>query len=237
MKPYVLSLLLLGMSVLFITLAYEPNTKLYHITFKETDEPIHPLLDKMLDFLHRQGSDINILDYEDSELNRFYEFIHQPTLHQNDIVLVTRADTCVMVKSHKEIRKKFKLQQTPILFSGACNKTDTLEKERIDSFPILESSMFIGRVWALRVCFSGYQKDIEIDTNTFWKTSHVQTPNLIKIDTDSQLFLCADGIEKKNIHFDRFEGDIHYVNTDTHPYLVSAEDPAYLHTVVSRWRE
>ena len=225
MKSYLLTLLLLVASILFIVYIHEPNTKLYHITYMEKDEPVHPVLEKMLDFFHRQGSDINILRCDDtvSEIDKLYDFIHKPSLGQNDIVLMTTADTTVMVKSHKDIRKKFKLQQTPILFSGHGKN--------------LESTMFLGRVWALRSCFSGYTKNIDTDSNTFWRMALLKHPELIKVDTDSHLFLYAEGINKKDIQYDRFKSDIHYLKTDTHPYFLSADNPEYLYIVVSRWKE
>ena len=238
MKSYIIALLLLFISVIFLVYIHEPNVKLYHITIIEEDEPFHPLLEKMSDFLHRQGNDINILtcDHLTSEIDRLYDFIYKPSLDQNDIVLFTTADNSVMIQSHKEIRKKYKLQQTPILFSGSAN-LENLENLEKDSFPNLESSMFIGRVWAIRSCFSGYEKNIETDPNQFWKSAQRRHPGLIKVDTQAQLFLYAEGTDKKDIHFDRCGGDIHYLKTDSYPYFLCAEDPEYLYTVVSRWKE
>ena len=234
MKSYVIALLLLFISVIFIVYVHEPNVKLYHVTIIEENDSIHPVLEKVTDFLHRQGNDINILKCDDSisEMDVLYDFIHKPSLDQNDIVLFTSAENSVMIKPHKDIRKKYKLQQTPILFSGSAS----LENKNINSFPNLESTMFIGRVWAIRSCLSGYQKNMETDPNQFWKLAQRKHPELIKVDKEANLFLYAEGTDKKDIHFDRFAGDIHYVKTDSHPYFLSAENPEYLYTVVSRWK-
>ena len=237
---YLLTIILFGICVLFLTVAYEPNTKFYHISFMEHKEPVHPVFEKMLDYLHRQGSDVNILRCNDSvsEVDRFYDFIHQPGLDQNDIVLGTSAENSVLVKSHKDIRKKFKLQKTPILFSGSISKHfSNMKIKQFDNFPNLESSLFIGRVWAFRLCFSGYLKNKDMEPNIFWSKELSKHPNLIRVDNHAELFLYAEGIDKKDIQFDRFKADIHYVQTNTHPYVLCAEDPEYLYTVVNRWKE
>ena len=248
------------MSLSLIILAFQYflnyNAKIHYITV--ATKP-HPVLDKLLDKSHSYGEDITVLGLEENrdigwkgganfgiKLREVHKYLQRKDLHKNDIVLFSDAYDVAQIGSQNEIRKRFLMFSKPIVFGAeiGCHP----DKDRAPEyglilpgtiFPYLNSGLFIGRVWALRKCFSGYSyKDAE-DDQRFWTTQYLKRRDLIELDTHARLFLNCAFLNIKDIDYNKYTNTVTYSKTQTHPLVIHANghDKSFLYDFIGRWNE
>jgi hypothetical protein len=242
--------------ILFIQYVLNKNTKFHYITV--ATKP-HPVLDKLLDKSHSYGEEITVLGLKENrdigwkgganfgiKLREVHKFLQRKNLDKNDIVLFSDAYDVVQIGSQKEIRKRFLTFNKPIVFGAeiGCHP----DKDRATDyglilpgvvFPYLNSGLFIGRVWALRKCFSGYSyKDAE-DDQRFWTTQYLKRRDLIELDHHARLFLNCAFVDDKEIDYNNHSKIVTYSKTQTHPLMVHANghDKSFLYQFIGRWNE
>ena len=251
------AMILFSLSITILAIQYlmNMNSKLHYITI--ATKP-HPVLDKIIDSCHSNGEEVTILGLEEDrdigwkskanfgiKLREVDKFLKREDLGSNDIVLFSDAYDVAMIGCQKEIRRRFMTFSKPIIFGGevGCHP----DKERASEygmpvlgthFQYLNSGLFIGRVWALRKCMSGYSyKDAE-DDQRFWTTKYLENRNLIEIDHHAKLFLNCAFVDEKDIDWNPHTKKVKYLKTQTHPLMVHAngDDKSYLYQFIGRWK-
>lgn len=252
------AIILMSFSLVILSFQYflNYNAKIHYITV--ATKP-HPVLDKLLDKSHSYGEDITVLGLEENrdigwkaganfgiKLREVQKYLQRKDLNNNDIVLFSDAYDVAQIGSQKEIRKRFLTFNKPIVFGAEleCHP----DKDRVPeyglilpglAFPYLNSGLFIGRVWALRKCFSGYlYKDAE-DDQRFWTTQYLKRRDLIELDHHARLFLNCAFVEEKDIDWNKHSNRVTYLKTGTHPLMIHANgtDKSFLYPFIGRWNE
>jgi len=168
----------------------------------------HPVLDKLKKQVSENGETITVLGEKENraigwqhkqnfgvKLREVYDFLQQPHLNTNDIVLFTDAYDVAYCGNRDDIIRRYYTCIKPIIFGAErqCNPDPNRAGEYTTNinteFPYLNSGMFIGRVWALRKCMANYQFNDNDDDQRFWTTQFFQNPDLIELDYQNLLFL------------------------------------------------
>jgi hypothetical protein len=192
--------------------------KLFYITV--ATKP-HPVLDKIKERINKNGETIHILGGQEDrqigweghqnfgvKLREVSDFLKNPELNPDDIVLFTDAYDVVYCGTHKEIIEKYMKFNKPIVFGAEkqCNPDPGRSTEygfKATEFPYLNSGMFIGRVWALRKCILEYQYEDKDDDQRFWTTQFFENPCLIGLDYINELFLNTVDMDKRFFFLDK----------------------------------
>jgi len=178
----------------------------------------HPILDNIKNRVESQSESITILGEQENrsigwqskgnfgiKLKEVYEFLGRMDLQDNDIVLFTDAYDVIYCGNREQIIKRFLKFNKPIVFGGEkfCNPDPSRVSEYSDvlnrEFPFLNSGLFIGRVWALRICMMDYVFDDMHDDQRFWTDRFFQYSDLITLDYDHTIFLNTVGIPVNEI--------------------------------------
>jgi hypothetical protein len=128
------------------------------------------------------------------KLREFVNFIRRNDLNIDDIVLFTDAYDVAYFGNQQILLERFREFETPIVFGCEkyCFPDPHLQNEyhfREFEFSFLNSGMFIGRVWALRLCTEDYQYDDMDDDQRFWTNQFLQKPEFIELDYNNRMFL------------------------------------------------
>ena len=192
--------------------------KLFYITV--ATKP-HPVLYKIKERVNKNGETIHILGGKEDrqigweghqnfgvKLREVSDFLKNPDLNPDDIVLFTDAYDVVYCGTHKEIIEKYMKFNKPIVFGAEkqCNPDPGRSTEygfKATEFPYLNSGMFIGRVWALRKCILEYQYEDKDDDQRFWTTQFFENPDLIGLDYINELFLNTVDMDKRFFFLDK----------------------------------
>lgn len=141
------------------------------------------------------------------KLREFSNFINKPELCNDDIVLFTDAFDVAYFGNKTEIVKRFREFENPIVFG--CEKYCFPDPQNCDKytdrdgreFPYLNSGMFIGYVWAFRLCISNYVYNDADDDQRFWTHMFFEKPELIELDYDNRLFLNMNDIDMNEFSY------------------------------------
>jgi hypothetical protein len=193
------------------------NNHFFHITI--ATKP-HHVLEVLQETKTRKQETLIVLGEEENrtigwqgnqnfglKLKLVAEFLQQPHLLPNDIVLFTDAYDVAYHGSQSEVIRRFLSFNKPIVFGSEkyCNPDPHLENEydSIDmEFPFLNSGMFIGYHWALRQCIDHYQYNDTDDDQRYWTKQYLENRELFALDYENVLFLNTAGINETNISFD-----------------------------------
>jgi hypothetical protein len=252
------SMIILCIIILIIsTQAFlESSTKFHYITV--ATKP-HPVLTKIQDNCHSNGEEVIVLGLKENrdigwkaganfgiKLREVFQYLQKPELGANDIVLFSDAYDVAIIGCQAEIQKRFKRHfQKPIVFGAELGCHPDKDREPMYGstfgleFPFLNSGLFIGRVWALRRCFSGYKyKDAE-DDQRFWTSQYFKHRELIELDHHAKLFLNCAYTDQKDIEWDSYKRRLTYSKTQTHPLLIHAngDEKSYLYQIIGRYTE
>lgn len=228
-------------SIAILTYMNEPFTSLHYITI--ATKP-HPVLQKIQDTARMHGEKVHVLDTTSNPMIALSLYLQTPTLRPNDVILFTDPYNVALVGSQREILQRYKQFHSPIVIGGAhvcspdADRASQYTATRGTPFPYVNSGLLIGRVWALRTCMAVSANEME-DTERFWTNVYFKNRSLITIDTHAKLFLSCDGIQKKQILYDRFKRTLLYTETDTRPLILHAKgaDKSHLYSVIGRWKE
>jgi hypothetical protein len=190
---------------------------LYYITI--ATKP-HQVLDKLIEKVNANNEKIDVLGLQENrdigwenqqrfgvKLREVADFLKRPHLDPDDIILFTDAYDVAYFGTQREIIERYLTFNSPIVFgcekechpdpnrSSLYSKTDT-------EFPYLNSGMFIGRVYALRMCIENYNFNDTDDDQRYWTTKYFENPQLIKLDYDNKLFLNTSKYDEKYFTFD-----------------------------------
>lgn len=184
--------------------------KLYYITV--ATKP-HPVLDKIVERAKKQNEQIHILGLQENraigwegtanfgvKLRETRDFLFQPHIRPQDIVLFTDAYDVVYCGSQNEIANRFLRIDKPIVFGceSQCHpdaNMAALYKNRQLEFPYLNSGMFIGYAWALRHCLIQYEYNDAHDDQRFWTQQYFRQPWLFGLDHENTLFLNTEDMD------------------------------------------
>jgi len=192
--------------------------KLFYITI--ATKP-HPVLDKIKERINKNGETIHVLGGHENrqigwegnqnfgvKLREVSDYLKNPDLNYDDIVLFTDAYDVVYCGTQKEIIEKYLKINKPIIFGAEkqCNPDPKRASEYAftsTEFPYLNSGMYIGRVWALRKCFLAYQYNDKDDDQRFWTTQFFENPDLIGLDYTNELFLNTVDMNERFFFLDK----------------------------------
>ena len=195
----------------------------------------HITLEKIVARVKKQNEKITILGGHENryigwhsrgnfgiKLKEVQNFINNPDLDDQEIVLFTDAYDVIYYGNHDEIIKRYLSFGHPIVFGAEkfCNPDPKYEKHYLfkdTEFPFLNSGMFIGRVWALREILSKYIYNDSHDDQLYWTIQFINNPQLIKLDYKNILFLNSFGI------------DINLINHDENQCFYNNANPLFLH--------
>lgn len=140
------------------------------------------------------------------KLKEVAKFVNRLNIDDNDVVLFTDAYDVAYYGDLDEIYDRFLEFKKPIVFGCEkyCNPDPHLAeqyKNRDYEFPYLNSGMFIGYVWALRLCISDYAYEDRDDDQRYWTNQYLNVhPELFALDYMNRLFL-----NTVDINMDKFE--------------------------------
>jgi hypothetical protein len=229
----------MSISMKYSKTKYTPNeNKIFYITV--ATKP-HPVLDHLKKCVASNNETIHILGEAENrvigweshqnfgiKLREVCNFLKQPNLSDDDIILFTDAYDVVYLGNKTTILERFAEFEKPIVFG--CEKycfPDPNRKSeylnRIQEFSFLNSGMFIGRVWALRKCISDYVFDDSDDDQRYWTTQYFEKPNLIELDYMNRLFLNMYDIDMSKLCIYKRERTVWYRNHD--PMFIHINGP------------
>ena len=203
----------------------EDLSKMYYITI--ATKP-HKVLDKIKSTVLKNGETIIVLGTQENrligweakvnfgvKLREVADFLKRPKLTDTDIVLFTDAYDVAYCGTQKEILRRYKTVQKPIVFgcekgchpdAGRTTEYDTLEHE----FPFLNSGLFIGRVKELRECMANYEYDDAHDDQRFWTTKFLHNRDKIALDHENYIFLNTVDIDMDSFTYDSKNNQAYY---------------------------
>jgi len=191
------------------------GTKLHYITV--ATKP-HEVLEKIKQRLDSQQETITVLGAEEDryigwhaagnfgiKLKVVQEFLQREDLDDHDIVLFTDAYDVIYYSNFAEILKRYNEYATPIVFGCEkfCNPVPSYEqfyKIKDTEFPYLNSGMFIGRVYELRLCMSSYKYEDKHDDQVFWTIQYINHRHFITLDYENRLFLNTVGLDINDVY-------------------------------------
>ena len=219
------------------------NIALHYITV--ATKP-HCILDKLVETTTNENIHMHVLGKEENrwigwqskgnfgiKLKSVYDFLQnrEPgTLSDLDIVLFTDAYDVICCGKHDEIISRYEKLDMPIIFGAEkqCNP-DPWRADNYGSgkngkeFPFLNSGMFIGRVWALRLCMLSYKYNDNDDDQRFWTTQFLEHPFMIGLDYKNDLFLNTADIDMGRVVYDPIKNRAFY-NSNT-----GFKNPLFIH--------
>ena len=184
----------------------------------------HPVLNNILARISKQGETLNVLGLEENreigwqgtgnfgvKLRCVHEFLKNPDILDNDIVLFSDAYDVIYCGNQPEILTRFQELENPIIFGAErlCNPDPKRETEytfKKTEFPFLNSGLFIGWAWALRICMMDYKYNDTDDDQRFWTTQFLEHPSFIGLDYENRLFLNTADIDIQEVKWDKTEG-------------------------------
>jgi hypothetical protein len=209
----------------------------YHITVATLP---HPVLDNLkLQVDQQDGAVIHVLGSDENrpigwqsrgnfglKLSKVFEFLQNPALDDHAMILFTDAYDVAYFGTRNEIMMKYDQFSTPIVFGGEkyCNPDPHKKSEYPETtaeFPYLNSGLFIGRVWALRICMQDYEYNDAHDDQRYWTDKYLHSPEMISIDRDAKLFLNTVDMDMKVFSYEN--NRVHYRNQT--PALVHVNGP------------
>ncbi len=142
------------------------------------------------------------------KLQKVYEFLQDPELLDESIVLFTDAYDVSYFGNKEEVLSTYAEFSTPVVFGGEkyCNPDPGRKREYpsiTSEFPYLNSGLFIGKVWALRKCMQGYVYSDMHDDQRYWTTQYLKFPEMISIDHGARMFLNTVDIDMKMFQVER----------------------------------
>jgi procollagen-lysine,2-oxoglutarate 5-dioxygenase len=215
--------------------------KLHYITI--ATKP-HRVLNKIIENVKKNGETIEVLGLSENrligweghqnfgvKLREMYNFIHRPSLNQNDIVLFTDAYDVAYLGTQKDILRRYKMFSKPIIFGAerSCHPDPDRASQYnyLDTeFPFLNSGMIIGKVSALKKCMKDYQFDDRHDDQRFWTTIFFENQNLIELDYENLLFLNAADIDMEE--FDFSNNQVWYKSRNPHFVHINGPDKSMI---------
>uniref|UniRef100_A0A6C0DS10 PLOD1-3-like GT domain-containing protein n=1 Tax=viral metagenome TaxID=1070528 RepID=A0A6C0DS10_9ZZZZ len=226
------------------------NTQLHYITV--ATKP-HAILDKLIKTVNNKNETITVLSQEEDrwigwqsngnfgiKLKAVYDFLQRKELNDYDIVLFTDAYDVVYFGNRQEVIRRYEELDMPIIFGAEklCNPDPWREREysRLNpnlktlEFPFLNSGMFIGRVWALKLSMLCYKYEDSHDDQRFWTTQYLEHPSLIKLDHNNKLFLNTADIDIGCVEYNPIVNTVVYNSNFTpakiaHPLFVHVNGP------------
>jgi len=189
----------------------------------------HPMLELLQKTVALKGERIDALGIELNrsigwqshcnfgiKLKLVREYIQNPDLKDDDILLFSDAFDILYIGNKDEIVKRYESFQTPIVFGAETNcSPDPAVAERYPDrnrrFPYLNSGLYIGRVWAFRELHANYSYQDGDDDQRYWTAHFLARPDLIALDYNNVLFLNCFSLNPDTIHMEsdtlvRFEG-------------------------------
>ena len=199
--------------------------KMYYITI--ATKP-HKVLEKIKSTVLKNGETIIVLGTQENrtigweakvnfgvKLREVADFLKRPDLKDNDILLFTDAYDVAYCGTQKEILRRYKTFQKPIVFG--CEKgchpdaeRSTEYKELDREFPFLNSGLFIGRVKELRECMANYEYDDTHDDQRFWTTQFLNHPDKIELDYENYIFLNTVDMDMDSFIHDNRNNQVFY---------------------------
>ena len=177
----------------------------------------HTVLDKIKETVAANNESIHILGLQENrdigwnakgnfgvKLREVKQFVDNPNLQDDDIILFTDAYDVIYCSKQDEIVARFKEMNHPIIFGAEtdCNPDPRQAihySKRDEEFSYLNSGLFIGYVWAIRNCTNHYVYDDQHDDQLFWTMQYLKHPSLIQLDYHNKLFL-----NTYNMNWDEF---------------------------------
>lgn len=204
----------------------------------------HVILDHLIDTVKNKNIQLTVLGREERRsigmpsagnfglrLKLLFDFIHKPDINDYDLVLFTNAYDVLFFGNRSEIIRRYESFDSPIVFGAEtiCNPDSSraIDYNNIlqEEFPFLNSGMFIGRVWALRMCMMAYKYNDKDNDQRFWTTQYLQRPYLIKLDHTNRIFLNTEGIKIDRVVHDK-TNEIIYYHSDIDNTI---RNPLFLH--------
>jgi hypothetical protein len=206
----------------------------------------HVLLDLIKSKVNLQNESITVLGEHENryigwqstgnfgiKLKEVFEFIMNPLLNNDDVVLFTDAYDVIYCGHFHEIKCRYLQFSKPIVFGCEkfCNPDPNQEKNyknKDNEFPFLNSGLFIGKIGALRKCMEKYKYNDKHDDQLYWTLQYFNS-DLIELDYENKLFLNTGGISISDIEWIKEKGVARYKNRNPLFVHVNGPDKSDLH--------
>jgi hypothetical protein len=207
--------------------------KLFYITV--ATKP-HEILNQIKGRIEKQNEKIIVLGEQENrpigwnsvgnfgvKLREVRDFLLRPEIADEDIILFTDAYDVIYQGDFDEIVARFLEFSKPLVFGceTTCNPIPSYEQYyqfRSCEFPYLNSGLFIGRAWALRKCFAGYQYNDRDDDQGFWTVQFLdKNKDLFVLDYHNRIFLNTYGI------------DLSLIKKDGDKFRYKGAAPSFIH--------
>jgi len=180
----------------------------------------HPILDLLQKTIEAKGEKLTILGLSINKkigweangnlglkLKLVCEFMNDPNLNKDDIVLFVDAYDVLLYGDKETIIERYNEFEKPLVFGAEmdCSPDDNNIQSRYPAFSknyttrYLNSGLCIGSVEAFRDCFKGYVYVDQINDQYWWKEKFLERQDIIELDYTNKLFLNCHGVDKNNI--------------------------------------
>ena len=218
----------------YITVATKPNIVLDNLKKK---------IEKNGETLFVLGENENrVIGWESKQnfgvkLREVSDFLKNPNLNKNDIILFTDAYDIAYFGNKTDIIKRFKEFERPIIFGCEkyCFPDPNLKTSyfiKNTEFPYLNSGMFIGYVEDLRKCIGNYSYNDEDDDQRFWTKAFFENQRIIGLDYNNDLFLNMHDINMEQFSFEN--DTVFYKNRNPLFIHVNGPDKSMIYDFLSK---
>tara|TARA_Y100000992_G_C21178509_1_gene449511 strand:- start:49 stop:720 length:672 start_codon:yes stop_codon:yes gene_type:complete len=141
------------------------------------------------------------------KLREVKDFVFNPEISNEDIILFTDAYDVIYCGDKKRILDKFYKFSHPLIFGAETDchpdPKQAANYTKIDEeFSFLNSGLFIGYAWAIRQCLQNYHYNDQDDDQLYWTKQLFQYKNIIQLDYKNEIFLNTYNIDHGLFHYD-----------------------------------
>jgi len=222
------------------------SSKFYYITVATHPHPNLNILNRIVEskseVLHTLGLEIGQDIGQDRpgyrrfgvKLYKVCEFIRNPKLADEDILLFSDAYDVFYSGNSATILQRYTAMNHPIIFGSEkyCypdNFKADLYPPHSSPFRFLNSGLYIGRVGALRECMKEYhcnsEIEHEVDDQRWWTDKFLSRPDLIALDYTNEIFLNCLWVDSSDIVLNKETGQVTAFGNRT-PQLIHGNGPS-----------
>lgn len=200
----------------------EWNTEVHWIGV--TDKNEHPAVRKLKDHAHRFEEEPTIV-FSDSEsrLQTLKDLLQKSTFASNDIVVFADATSTMQVLDRDAIRQRFLSSfSKPVVIAGQEAPKGAFT---LDTFPLVNPNVLVGRVWALRQFLESYTPRTGLTEQQALAQHLLRQSSLAQIDTKGELIVTAGKKSKVSaLEWDSAKRFVTCPSTGTQPCIVQSEE-------------
>lgn len=221
-KVWLGGLFLASLGLLVYRAVQEWNTSVHWIGV--TEDVQHPAVRKLKDMAHRFEEEPQIVVASPANrLLKLKQLLSTSSFAQNDILVYADATSTIQVLDRDQIRQRFLSSFTkPIVLAGQETPKTWLT---LQPFPLVNSKVIVGRVWALRQFLESYQPRTGKTESQSLTQHFMNYPSLAEVDSKGELIITAVKKSKvSTLEWDSAKRIVTCLTTGTQPCIVQSDD-------------